>query len=160
VHGAVFEGEQARLTATRTDGFRLRGLGPHRRPFRFRIRHSGILHVVSESPDFDQIAQVIAMTIPSVVTRELVERDISQQLRQVWNARGASDRAVINGEFMRGADPEFVDAMAKADVYVELHLEELLKALDSLPCECGCGRFSQGGHLEGAHPEDYRAERG
>jgi hypothetical protein len=42
--------------------------------------------------------------------------------------------------------------------------DELLAAIDGLadllfkPCECGCGRLVQGGHMEAAHPEDYRHE--
>ena len=35
-----------------------------------------------------------------------------------------------------------------------LALERL--ANHPLPCECGCGRLVPGGHLEAAHPEDYK----
>jgi hypothetical protein len=42
--------------------------------------------------------------------------------------------------------------------------DRLRAAIDRLedllwkPCECGCGRLVQGGHMEAAHPEDYRHE--
>jgi hypothetical protein len=36
----------------------------------------------------------------------------------------------------------------------------VLERYDLQPCECGCGKLVEGGMLERAHPEDFRAERG
>jgi hypothetical protein len=75
-----------------------------------------------ESPNFEQVAERIVP--PSYVGF------VAEQLRLVWNARGAADRAAINGEFMRVLNPDLPRAMAEADVVVELRAEEILKALD------------------------------
>ena len=48
-----------------------------------------------ESPDFEQIAKRIASAIPSAITRGLVELEVAEQLRVIWNARGASDIAQL-----------------------------------------------------------------
>ena len=47
--------------------------------------------MMAETPDFDQIATRVTSSIPIIVTRELVAHDIAEQLRLVWNARGAAD---------------------------------------------------------------------
>jgi hypothetical protein len=76
-----------------------------------------------ESPDFEHIARLVAMAIPSIVTRELVEQDIAEQLRQVWNARGAADLEKVESELstMMGS--------TAAGLYVK-HLDRALRTLD------------------------------
>jgi len=44
-----------------------------------------------EPPDFDQIARRLIATTTGVIEREVVE-----QLRQVWNARGAADLEALD----------------------------------------------------------------
>lgn len=55
-----------------------------------------------ESPDFEQIAREMGrgLIVLNVVAdhdraREAFERDLAEQLRQVWNARGAADDLVL-----------------------------------------------------------------
>ena len=57
-----------------------------------------------ESPDFDQIAAAIADEHQAAVSAghgfdaiELTD-DIAEQLRRVWNARGAADAKLFAGE--------------------------------------------------------------
>ena len=55
-----------------------------------------------EPPDFEQLAQDLAETIRGERTDRDMERRLAEQLRQVWNARGAADIAKLEWVF----DPE------------------------------------------------------
>ena len=82
-----------------------------------------------ESPDFETMAMAaidkafpdrrrIMYTFPTDVTR--CQRAIAEQLRLVWNARGAADRAALGVEFKR----------AMVEGGGEIRPEEILKGLD------------------------------
>ena len=54
-----------------------------------------------QTPDFDEIALRILMTVDHVVSNpdsapESVTTAIAEDLRQVWNARGAADIATLD----------------------------------------------------------------
>lgn len=49
-----------------------------------------------ETPDFDRIAREVTEQVDvHVATLVVLQRDIREQLRLVWNARGAADIALI-----------------------------------------------------------------
>jgi hypothetical protein len=50
--------------------------------------------MMPEPPDFEQIARQLH-TLIAPLPRSVGEQEIAEQLRQVWNARGAADRAQI-----------------------------------------------------------------
>jgi hypothetical protein len=60
-----------------------------------------------ESRDVEHMARLVAIAIPSIVTRELVEADLADQLREVWDARGAADLVKVESELstMMGSTP-------------------------------------------------------
>lgn len=59
-------------------------------------------------PDFEQLARQIFMVEPGMPTGDALESDVEQgiidlteQLRRVWNARGAADLAAVEKEGAR-----------------------------------------------------------
>jgi hypothetical protein len=57
-----------------------------------------------ESPDFEKMAHAIVMSVPAVMgaTVALHRAHIAEQLRLVWNARGAVDISALETAY--GAD--------------------------------------------------------
>ena len=55
---------------------------------------------MSEAPDFDQIAQRLAMSLPGAIGPPFVRlrEQIAQELRLAWNARGAADIVRLEAE--------------------------------------------------------------
>jgi hypothetical protein len=53
-----------------------------------------------EPPDFDQIAQRLAMSLPGAIGPPFVRlrEQIAQELRLAWNARGAADIVRLEAE--------------------------------------------------------------
>jgi hypothetical protein len=50
---------------------------------------------MAEPPDFDQIARLLA-TLPHLdAGTDVLAAGIAEQLRQVWNARGAADLKIL-----------------------------------------------------------------
>ncbi len=51
-----------------------------------------------ETPDFEKMAHAIAMSVPAVTGAAFVlhRTHIAEQLRLVWNARGAADIIAID----------------------------------------------------------------
>jgi len=59
-----------------------------------------------ESPDFDQIARELSLGLAVLgvaAYREAFAKDLAEQLRQVWNARGAADLAKVDAEMAASA---------------------------------------------------------
>jgi hypothetical protein len=75
-----------------------------------------------DTPDFDQIALTV-VNHPSRDENQLAE-DVAEQLRLVWNARGAADERALKAELQRALDALIIQ------VRIEIDLEPLIKALD------------------------------
>lgn len=70
-------------------------------------------------PDFHAIARQLCEEAPGSL-----QANVAEQLRQVWNARGAADERALKAEVQRALDALIVQAR------IEIHLEPLIKALD------------------------------
>jgi len=132
---------------------------------------------MAETPDFDQMAERLLDSLGNLeVSTNWADALVATAftLRKVWNDRGAE--ALTVGDSMR-MSVAFVDQLKaresdgnllvrvkqinrSPDGTVVLWLENAPEIPRALPCECGCGKVVAGGHLELAHPEDYREERG
>lgn len=68
-------------------------------------------------PDFDRIANEIMDAVHVDGDSDLDEKilKVSQQLRQVWNARGAADIHQVNASLLTGNVPKLVDALRTLD---------------------------------------------
>jgi hypothetical protein len=72
-----------------------------------------------ETPDFEQIAHSIAMSVPTVTGQAFIlhRTHIAQQLRAIWNARGAADVATIettlSSAMGAGAAAPYVENLVK-----------------------------------------------
>ena len=64
-----------------------------------------------ESPDFDQIARRIAEWTCEPTDRTLNDQvvEVTEQLRLIWNARGAADIAMIEAEWRDGLAAAAID---------------------------------------------------
>ena len=62
-----------------------------------------------ETPDFDQIAR------QAISGSEFHIRRVAEQLRQVWNARGAADVAQVNASLLTGNVPTLVEKLRRLD---------------------------------------------
>jgi hypothetical protein len=83
-----------------------------------------------ESPDFDQIARrVLGPWLEDShnsvfdANMEVSIRQVAEQLRQVWNARGAADLTTIEAELSR------LMGVTAAGPYLK-HLDRALRTLD------------------------------
>ena len=87
---------------------------------------------MAEPPDFDQIARRLLEDLPDAfLTRgasvSLALPGVVEQLRQVWNARGAADGAALKAELQRAIDlgPQPDEALRPT-----IALDQMIKALD------------------------------
>jgi hypothetical protein len=89
---------------------------------------------VPDTPDFEQIARRVVDAVDSHVhdsvipiksdpVRETVVRQVAEQLRQVWNARGAADIARLETELSS------LMGVTAAGQYVK-NLDRALRTLD------------------------------
>ncbi len=72
-------------------------------------------------PDFDQLADGMVLIVESGISPG---RRLAEQLRQLWNARGAADERALKVELQRALSALIVQAR------IEIDLEPLIKALD------------------------------
>jgi hypothetical protein len=77
-----------------------------------------------ETPDFDQIAYA-AVRDPSGHVEVARIKPVAAALRQVWNARGAADLALINRDTLRVSS-----AQGRIRTAFELDLLDALQMLD------------------------------
>jgi predicted secreted Zn-dependent protease len=77
---------------------------------------------MAEAPDFEQIAAVTLMAVRYLPVPERV-RAVNEQLRLIWNARGAADIAQVEQEL----STTMGSAMARAYL---TNLERALRGLD------------------------------
>ena len=69
-----------------------------------------------EPPDFEQIARESLDRWggeEAPIQRSLIVEDLIEQLRQVWNARGAADNEAVRGRMM--SDSSMTDAIKALD---------------------------------------------
>jgi hypothetical protein len=61
-----------------------------------------------ERPDFDRIAQRLAMTLPGAIGAPyvLLGERIAQELRLAWNARGVADLAIVHAKLSTPDRPD------------------------------------------------------
>ena len=84
--------------------------------------------VTLETPDFDRIAGALAGFGDSTeISEPEFARRIAEQLRQVWNARGATDVAAMRAEMERVWARR--DAGAAGEL-LDLNLDRAVKAMD------------------------------
>jgi hypothetical protein len=81
-----------------------------------------------ETPDFEQIAHSIAMSVPMVTGEKFIlhRTHIAEQLRQVWNARGAADLETIQTTLSTAT------GVTAAALYVENLVKSLVRAISQL----------------------------
>jgi hypothetical protein len=80
--------------------------------------------VTAESPDFEPLARPLIEKLSDTMDPDNAREMVLEQLRQVWNARGAADGQALTAELQRALNAAVVQAR------IEIDLEQLLKALD------------------------------
>jgi predicted fused transcriptional regulator/phosphomethylpyrimidine kinase len=80
---------------------------------------------VPDAPDFDQIARQLAAdgSESGIISPEVPER-IAEQLRLVWNARGAADTQAVEGRIRELVAGEVIGAG------IARHVAEAIRKVD------------------------------
>lgn len=68
-----------------------------------------------ETPDFEQIARRLSGVWADRGAVEGMTESVAEQLRLVWNARGAADIDTVNCSLLTGNVPKVVDALRSLD---------------------------------------------